>query len=169
MNADELAKAVCDEAAMELERAAGTIRHCVEQLSEEQVWRRKDGLNSVGNLMLHLGGNIRQYFVSGVGGATDVRDRPAEFAAQEPIPKAELLRRLEAAVGESAAALRRATAAELVRVRRIQSSEMTALGAIFRSLPHFRGHTQEIIHMTREMTGDAYRFAWTPPETKAKS
>jgi Protein of unknown function (DUF1572). len=169
MSADELAAVVCLEAVLELERAAGTIRHCMEQLSEEQVWRRKEGMNSVGNLMLHLAGNIRQYFVSGVGGAADVRERPTEFSEQGPIPKKQLMGRLEAAVNESVAALARAkTAAELVRVRRIQSSEMTALGAIFRSLPHFRGHTQEIIHMTREMVGDAYRFAWTPPEGKAK-
>jgi hypothetical protein len=65
-------------------------------------------------------------------------------------------------VDEAKAVLKRATAAELVRVRRIQGSDLTALQALFNSVPHFRGHTQEIIHMTRLQLGDAYKMAWAP-------
>jgi len=46
--------------------------------------------------------------------------------------------------------------------RRIQGFNVTGLAALFDSVPHFRGHTQEIVHMTRMQLGDAYKFAWTP-------
>src|SRR2546430_13916452 len=93
MTADELAAAVGTEAATQLEKALDRIKHCVAQLSNEQVWRRpQPSLNSIGNLILHLCGNVRQCIVSGVGGAKDNRNRPAEFAECGPIPKEELIR-----------------------------------------------------------------------------
>jgi hypothetical protein len=125
-------------------------------------WRSRPSLNSVGNLILHLCGNVRQWLVAGLGGAADVRDRPAEFAERGPIPKAELMRQLDAVVSEAKVVLGKLTARQLVDARRIQGFEVTGLAAIFDSVPHFRGHTQEIIHLTRLQLGEAYRFAWAP-------
>jgi Protein of unknown function (DUF1572) len=163
MTADELAKAVGAEAARELASALDRIKHCLDQLTVDQVWSRPDpAMNSIGNLLLHLCGNVRQWIISGVDGAKDVRNRPAEFAERGPLPKEDLLRRLDSVVGEARAVLESLTAQQLTAARRIQGFETTALAAIFNSVPHFRGHTQEIIHMTRTLLGDAYRFAWAP-------
>jgi uncharacterized damage-inducible protein DinB len=163
MTADHLARALGKEAANELSNALERIKHCVDQLRDEQVWWRADkSFNSIANLILHLCGNVRQWIVAGLGGATDVRDRPAEFAARTPIPKAELLRKLDTVVTDASAALGNLTAQELMRTRRIQGSDVTGLAAIFSSVPHFCGHTQEIIHLTRLQLGNAYQFAWTP-------
>src|SRR5262249_2118109 len=96
------------------------------------------------------------------GGAIDLRDRPAEFAERDPILKADLLHKLEMVVGEAKEVLGKMTARQLLKVRRIQGFDVTGLAAIFDSVPHFRGHTQEIIHMTRLQLGDAYQFAWKP-------
>jgi hypothetical protein len=163
MTADELAAAVGATAAHELASALLRIQHCLGQLSDEQVWRRSQpGLNSIGNVILHLCGNLRQRVVAGVGGAADVRDRPAEFAERGPVAKAELLRRLEAAVAEAGRVLAGVDARRLTEIRRIQGFDVTGLAAIFDSVPHFRGHTQEMVHMTRLLLGNAYQFAWTP-------
>src|SRR5215471_4571271 len=163
MTADDLAAAVRTEAATELTEAHDRIKHCLSQLSEGQVWWRSNhALNSIGNLILHLCGNVRQWIIAGVGGAADDRDRPAEFAERGPIPKDELLRALDAVVAEAKEVLGRLTASQLVEPRRVQGFTVTGLGALFSSIPHFRGHTQEIIHMTRLQLGDAYRFAWKP-------
>jgi hypothetical protein len=163
MTADDLAAAVGTAAAEELESALKRLKHCLSQLTDEQVWRRsRPGLNSIGNLILHLGGNLRQWIVAGVGGGSDVRNRPAEFAERGPIPKEELLRTLEAVVEETRRVLAGVDARQLVAVRRIQGFDVTGAAAIFDSVPHFRGHTQEIVHMTRLQLGDAYQFAWTP-------
>jgi hypothetical protein len=163
MTADELAAVVGTAAAHELDSARNRIKHCLGQLNDEQVWRRSQpSLNSLGNLILHLCGNLRQWIVAGVSCASDVRNRPAEFAERGPIPKEELMRRLEGVVEEAKHILAGVNAQQLVEVRRIQGFDVTGAAAIFDSVAHFRGHTQEIVHMTRLQLGDAYKFAWTP-------
>jgi hypothetical protein len=125
-------------------------------------WRPQPALNSIANLILHLQGNLRQWIVSGVGGAPDTRNRPAEFSERRPIPRDELLRRLEEVINQADAALARATAAQLLQPRRIQGFDETVLSAIWDSLTHLSGHTQEIVYMTRLQLGDAYCFEWVP-------
>ena len=161
---DGLAELVGRELADELGRAAERVAHCVGQLSDEQVWwRPPHGLNSVGNLVLHLAGNVRQLIVSGVGGAADVRDRQAEFDARTPTPAADLLAALRAAVDDARAALTAQTADSWLQVRTVQGNPATGLAAAVRSVAHFRGHTQEITHLARALVGDRYRYAGPPP------
>ena len=163
ITADQLAAAVAAESSEALRDCAGLIRHCLDQLTDEQVWRREgEDRNSIGNLILHLCGNIRQWLISGVGGAKDMRDRPREFSERGPIPKSELLRQLDAAVRETSQALANVKAEQLLANRRIQAFEVSGLGAIFSAVPHFKGHTQEIVHLTRDLVGSRYRFRWVP-------
>jgi len=77
-------------------------------------------------------------------------------------PGSFLLHRLETVVAKAQVALIKATAQDLIRQGCIQGFDVNGLEAIFDSVPHFRGHTQEIIHMTRSLLGNAYRFAWAP-------
>jgi hypothetical protein len=163
MTANELAALVGTAAAHELDSALKRIKHCLDQLNDEQVWwRSQSSLNSIGNLILHLGGNVKQWIVSGIGGASDVRNRPAEFAGHGPIPKEELTSSLDAVVEEAKRVLVGVDARQLSEPRRIQGFDVTGVAAMFDSVPHFRGHTQEIVHMTRLQLGEAYKFAWTP-------
>src|SRR5687768_1530972 len=58
------------------------ISQCLATLPSGALWQRTDtGSNSIGNLLLHLEGNVRQWIISSVGGAPDARQRSAEFAA----------------------------------------------------------------------------------------
>ena len=78
------------------------IRRCLKVLSREDVWwRAHENTNSIGNLVLHLCGNVRQWIVSGLGGEEDRRLRPAEFSRRLPLPKDQLLELLETTVGEA--------------------------------------------------------------------
>ena len=139
------------------------IEHCVDQLDDDGLWwRPTPRQNSVANLMLHLAGNVRQWIVSGIGGAADVRDRPREFAERSGRPKAEVLETLRGAVRDADAVLARLTADQLAQPRRIQGFETNVLAAVFDTVAHFRGHTQEIIHITRAAVGDRYRFWFVP-------
>jgi hypothetical protein len=147
------------------------IRHCLDQLNDDQVWwRPRPDMNSIANLVLHLCGNLRQWIVGGVGGAADTRDRPQEFAEREPIPREELLRRLADVVGEADAVLSQTAETRLLEPRRIQGFDETVLSAIFDSLAHLAGHTQEIVYITRLQQGKDYQFAWAPatPEQGAQ-
>jgi hypothetical protein len=158
-----LARAIGQELSHELSAALDRVRHCLDQLTDEQLWwRPAEGMNSIGNLLLHLAGNVRQWLVSGLGGAPDDRDRPAEFAERRQIPREALWARLQGAVEEARATLMAVAPEEWLRGRRIQGFEVTGLRAAVDSVAHFRGHTQEIVHMARTLLGDRYRFAFVP-------
>jgi hypothetical protein len=144
----------------ELDSALSRIAHCVNQLSEEQVWwRPPQGLNAIGNLLLHLTGNVKQMIADNLSGAPDTRDRPAEFASRDPLPKYELLHRLTVTVELAKAAFERASDEQLAQVKRVNNFDYTGVQAAIRSVAHFRGHTQEIIRATRELLGERYQFA----------
>lgn len=144
----------------ELDAALSRIVHCVGQLTDAQVWSRPPaGTNAVGNLILHLTGNVRQIVANNLTGAPDTRDRPAEFAARDAVPKDALLRALTEAVAEAKSALVGATDEQLVSMRRVNNFDWTGIQAVVRSVAHFRGHAQEIIHITRTILGDGYQFA----------
>jgi hypothetical protein len=139
------------------------IGHCLGQLDDAQVgWRPHASMNSIANIVLHLCGNLRQWIVSGVDGTADVRDRPAEFAERRPISRDELLRRLALAVAEAADTLSRVSDRQLLEPRRVQGFDETVLSALFDSLSHLAGHTQEVVYITRLQLGDAYRYDWVP-------
>jgi hypothetical protein len=139
------------------------IRHCLGQLDDAQVsWRPRESMNSVANLVLHLCGNLRQWVIAGPTGAPDTRNRPQEFAQRGPFSRDDLLRRLAEVVAEADAVLARLTEGQLLEPRRVQGRDETVLSALFDSISHLGGHTQEIVYVTRLQLGDAYGFAWTP-------
>jgi hypothetical protein len=140
------------------------IEHCLKQVNDVELWwRPRPEMNAIGNLILHLCGNLEQWIVAPIANRPAVRDRPAEFAQREPIAKSELHARLSSAVGLSVEAIRSLSNEEqLLTPRRVQGHDTVVLAAIFHSVTHFEGHAQEIISMTRQIKGEAYQFQWTP-------
>ena len=135
------------------------IRRAVEAIPAEAIWRRaNDQSNSVGNLLLHLAGNVRQWIVSGVGGAPDTRDRQAEFAAREGGGAKELLARLDAVLTEADAVLARLTREDLVQRRTIQGRDVTVMAAVYSAVQHFSTHLGQIIMVAKEVAPGAIRF-----------
>lgn len=158
-----IAEAYVGEAREQLAKAARILRHCLDQLTDEQLsWRPHESLNSIGNLVLHLCGNVRQWITSGVGGETDLRNRPLEFSARGPFGKEDLIRSLDETIKQANAVLSAVGPSTLLESRRIQGFESTGLSAIFDSVAHFKGHTQEIVCLTRMQLGDDYGFEWVP-------
>ena len=135
------------------------IERCLERLTDEQVWwRANDQSNSVGNLLLHLEGNARQWVVSGLGGAPDRRDRDREFAERGRLPRARLLSALRATLEEADDVLARLDPSALLEGRDIQGLEVTVLGAVFHVVEHFSMHTGQIILLTKQLTGADLAF-----------
>lgn len=161
--AQEFATATINAAAGELDSAVKKLKHCLNQLTDEQLWwRPSPSMNSIANLLLHIRGNLRQWIVSGVGGVPDTRNRPLEFSERGPIPTQELLQRLESTVAEVKAVLVQSSPADLVNERPIQGFHVTGIAAVFHSVAHFQGHVQEIVNLTRTQLGDHYEFAFVP-------
>ncbi len=121
-------------------------------------WRPNESSNSVGNLLLHLAGNVRQWIVAGVGGASDIRHREVEFSSRSGDDVAGLLQRLEKALSEVDAVLARLTPDSLGEVRLIQGRETTVFSAIYHVVEHFSGHAGQIIVLAKQATPDAIHF-----------
>jgi Protein of unknown function (DUF1572) len=146
------------------------IEHCADQLTDQQIWwRPRPEMNSIANLMFHLSGNLRQWLVAGVGGGKDVRNRPSEFSDRSGRGKGDILAILKKTVAEGDAILSKLTPDQLSSPRRIQGFETTVLAAITNTVSHFRGHVQEIIHITREQLGEKYRFDFVPKGKEQES
>ena len=126
------------------------IERCLEKLSDDEIWWRPNAeSNSVGNLLLHVAGNARQWVVSGLGGEADIRVRDAEFDERSPIPRAELLLRLRQTVREVDSVLVDFNDREILAQRKIQGTNVSALQAIFHVTEHFSMHTGQIILLTK--------------------
>jgi uncharacterized damage-inducible protein DinB len=137
-----------------MEQMSGRLRVCLARLSEEDVWRRHGAHeNSVGNLVLHLCGNMRQWILHGVGGQPDVREREAEFSASGEISRAELMERFTATVAEARAVIGGLPQARLVERTTPQGREVSVLEAIYQVTSHLREHVGQIILLTKQMTG----------------
>ena len=135
------------------------IRIAVEQLPDAIVWRRPgQDSNSIGNLLLHLSGNIRQWIVGGVGGTQVSRDRASEFAAHGGLTGAELLELLEKAVADADAVLAQLPEYELSQSRTIQGRETTVMGAVYHVVEHFSTHTGQILMLAKLFAPGSVKF-----------
>jgi uncharacterized damage-inducible protein DinB len=135
------------------------IERCLEQLTDEQIWwRANEESNSIGNLVLHLCGNARQWIVCGLGSQPDTRTRDAEFAQRDPLPRAELLELLRSTVRDVELVLLQLNPETLLKTRTIQGSEVDGLQAIFHVTEHFSMHTGQIIQLTKLLTASDLRF-----------
>ena len=142
-----------------LEELASRIDSCLSQLTEEQVWvRGGENENAVGNLVLHLCGNARQWIIASVGGAPDSRQRDAEFAARGGMTISDLRECLATTVSEAGQVLARVTAPRLSDRLVIQGYEVSVLDAIYHVVEHFAMHTGQIIFITKMLTGTDLGF-----------
>ena len=123
-------------------------------------WRPHAGAISVGTVLLHLEGNVRQWICAGIGGAPDARDRAAEFAAVEGPERAELFQRLTAAVAEACRVIEGLDAAALARTYRIQGFEVAGFAAALHVVEHFAWHTGQAVWIAKARAGAGHGLAF---------
>ena len=142
-----------------LEQYWPRLRGCVESLTDGQVWwRPNEASNSIGNLILHLDGNVRQWLVSSFNRSEDARDRPAEFAARQGISRSALLSQLDGTLREASEVLSRLSEAELLATFHIQGSTVTGLHAVYQVVEHFGTHYGQILFITKLVRGESLGF-----------
>lgn len=141
------------------------IERVIAPLTQEQIWwRPNDASNSIGNLMLHLAGNVRQWIVGGVGRQDIRRNRDFEFSTREPLSAVELVARLRSAVDDACAVIEGVTEAELPEPRTIQRFDTTVFEAIYHVVEHFAMHTGQIILLAKAQTGKDAGFYRVRPD-----
>ena len=135
------------------------IQRCLDVLPGEALWRRDDASeNSIGNLLLHLSGNVRQWIVSGVGGARDARQRAAEFSACAGHDAPVLMAALRDTLAEADGVLASLDAERLCEQRRIQGRDVKVLDAVYHVVEHFSMHTGQIILLTKRFAPGRVQF-----------
>ncbi len=135
------------------------LRTCVESLTDEQVWwRPNDSSNSIGNLMLHLNGNVRQWLVASFNRLEDRRDRPAEFNERAVISGAALLAQLGATIHEAAEVLSRLSETDLLAPFEIQGHHVRGLDAVYQVVEHFGLHYGQILYITKMLRSEDLGF-----------
>jgi uncharacterized damage-inducible protein DinB len=135
------------------------IRRCIQAITDEDLWWRPNAhANSIGNLLLHLAGNARQWIVSGIGGEADTRERQREFAADRERSREELVEMFEGTLGEVDRVLAQLRPDGLLEGRVIQGREVSVLEALYHVVEHFGMHTGQVIYITKLRTGADLQF-----------
>lgn len=142
-----------------LSQLCDRVETCVDKLTPEQIWARHgENENAVGNLVLHLSGNVRQWILSGVGGEPDRRVRDREFSARGGVARSELKQQLRSSVDSAGALIRSLPREQLTERITVQRYDLTKFEAILHVLEHFSGHTGQIIFATKLLTGEDLGF-----------
>ena len=139
------------------------IRHCVGLLDDEQFWWRANARsNSVGNLLLHLCGNLSQWVLSGLGGRPYTRRRSLEFTSDWTEGRRALIERLSAVVADCRAVIGRLDETELAATRTIQGYTVTGLAAVLHAWEHMSYHTGQVVLLTKQRVGDRAEIEFYP-------
>ncbi len=134
------------------------IRQSLEMLTDEDIWWRPNhNSNSIGNLILHLCGNIYQWIVVGLTSKDSNRIRMREFTERGLIPKVELLKKLEITLTQADQTLANFNV-DLLDYHTIQGFRETSLTAIFHAIEHFSYHTGQIVYIAKLRTGESTNF-----------
>ena len=149
---DQVATLFLDNSIRELAESVPTLTRCLDRLSDAQVWSRGGAHeNAIGNLILHLCGNMRQWLIHGVGGAPDVRTRDAEFAATSGHSRADLLALFQSTLAETTTILQSVSAPRLFEIINPQRGPVTVLHAIYHVVTHVHTHTGQIVLLTKQL------------------
>jgi hypothetical protein len=156
--ADQIPDLFLTASAKAMKLSEDAINRCIDKLSDDQMWHRgADHENSIANLLLHLEGNLRQWFLHGIDGQPDVRNRDSEFALSPSQRCAEIRSRFAATLAECRNVIGSLPPARLLEIIHPQPTgnwpPSTILEAICRVTGHLQLHTGQIIMLTKQLTG----------------
>ncbi len=141
------------------EQSIPHIEACLNLLNYEEVWTAPcNRCNSIGHLILHLEGNVRQYVFSGIGNAVDTRDRASEFNSRQCFPVDHMLVRLEELKARLKDAFTKISFEELLQKRKVQIYDLTVMKMLMHVMEHFTYHTGQIVYYTKIITGKDLKF-----------
>lgn len=142
-----------------LSKLCDRIEVCLGKLSEDQIWARgHENENAIGNLALHLAGNVRQWIISSLGDQPDHRDRDKEFDARGGFTAAELSEKLRETIESAVGVIAGLTTEQLTQTYEIQKYRVSGVEVVLHVVEHFAEHTGQIIFATKMLTGTDLAF-----------
>lgn len=150
----ELTRALLDDALHRIcDEQIPRVLQCLDRLTPGQIWERPNPeLVSVGNLVLHLEGNARQWLLHALCGQPDTRQRDREFATVGPLSTEALVSLLRTLDVELRAALPRLDTRALLAVYPVQVFRETGVAVLLHAVEHFSYHTGQIARETKRFT-----------------
>ncbi len=140
------------------------IERCLDRLSDADIWwRANEASNSIGNLILHLCGNVTMWIIGGVGSLPFERHRQREFDERRKIPGEELRSRLRVVVQQADEVMSAVGPDDLLSRRQIQGYDVTVFEAIYHVVEHFSMHTGQIILLSKSLSDEDLKL-WEPPK-----
>lgn len=159
----EIGVAFLEESRNRAVKARERINHCLEQLENDDIWWSPgEGSNSIGVIIQHLMGNLRQWILSGVAGEPDIRDRPREFRVEQKTPKTVLHKQFNDILDQVDGTYTQVDPRQLLKKKRIQGFDESVLSAIYQTMTHLELHAGQISYITKIRKGNAYEESWKP-------
>ena len=135
------------------------IEKCISMLTHEQLWyRHHDEVNSIGNLILHLCGNVTQWIGSGLGDRSDDRMRDAEFSTGPFLSKEELIDQLSQLRVITDMATKKLNDQNILDEKTVQGFQETNLSIMVHVIEHFSYHVGQIAFVTKLLTKSQVGF-----------
>ena len=144
-----------------LDQSVVKLKHCLAQLDEDELWwRPQPELNSVGNLLLHMEGNLRQWSIVALGSEEDRRQRDREFSATRRLLKSKVWEQVSITVEEAKTVISEVQPTRWLDRLVVQGFDVNVINAVIHTTTHFQGHTHQVILLTRMIRGEGYSFQW---------
>ena len=137
-----------------LERATGVLP------AADTWWKPHAGALSVGNILVHLAGNVRQWILSGIGGEPDDRDRASEFARTQGATAVDLCAELKDTVEQAARLIEGLEPEAAMRSYPIQGSQVVGWEAVYHVVEHFSWHTGQVVWLAKARAGSEHGLAF---------
>ena len=158
-NEDKLVEELVKNALFRIDESTRMIQKSLTNISEEEFWQKPNAsLNSIGNLILHLCGNIMQYIISSLGETEDLRNRDHEFSAKETATKKETLKQLEQTVDIAKRVVFDTDISNLLKVRSVQGFTFSGVGVIVHAVEHYSYHTGQIAFWVKQLKNEDLGF-----------
>jgi len=146
----EFATEFMNQSILRLNENTPRIEKCLDLLTEKEMWHRpNNNSNSIGNLIIHLCGNISQYIISSLGEKTDKRNRNLEFSTDGGLTKIELIQNLQSVVAKASEIISDIDVNKLTKIYSVQGFDLTGIGIIIHVVEHYSYHTGQISFYTK--------------------
>ena len=151
-NEEKLVEELVRNALFRMDESTRMIEKSLTHISEEQLWQKPNAsLNSIGNLLLHICGNMTQYIISSLGETTDKRNRHAEFSQHQTGNKEQLLEKVLETVDTAKRVIFDANVKQLLQQRAVQGFTFSGVGVIIHAVEHYSYHTGQIAFWVKQL------------------
>jgi|SRR4030095_8816940 len=150
---NQIAKEFLKESIFRINENLPRIKKCLDELTDYKLWQRpNNSSNSIGNLVLHLCGNITQYIISGIGKKEDNRKRASEFEAKGGFTREELKEKITSNINSAVLILKNLNEEDLTEVKTVQGYRYSGIAIIIHVTEHLSYHTGQITYWTKCLT-----------------